>query len=258
MPVSYSEVIIFLLIFMRISGLFIAAPFLASRVIPRTVKVGLAFIISIVVFPLVSKPSVPLGTNVALALAVIKEVMVGYLLGLLVAFIMSAIQIAGRLMDFQMGFAMVNVVDPQYGGHVPLTGQIGYVFTLLVFLAVNGHHFLLRTLVGSFSAIPLLNFSLISTGMGAILRLFITSFVLALRIASPVMGALFLASVALGIIARTVPQMNVFVVGLPAKIVIGIAVLVLMMPVYLWSLEAIFSGSFDQVLEALFGTFGGR
>lgn len=245
-------VITTLLIAVRISGLFISAPFFSSRLIPMRVKIGFVFLFALVVLPIVEAPPVLIKSNMMLIGALAKELLVGYLLGLMVTMVFSIIQIAGRFIDFQIGFAIVNIIDPQYGTQVPLTGQFAYIFTVLVFLTINGHHYLIMALNNSFSQIPLLYFTLSVEGVAPFLSLFYTSFLLAVQISLPVVGALFLASVALGIVARTVPQMNVFVVGMPAKILLGFLVLMLAIPAYLLLLERIFGRYLPEAVRILY------
>ncbi|AXM87872.1 MULTISPECIES: flagellar biosynthetic protein FliR [Anoxybacillus] len=223
----YTYVPTFLLIFARVASFFATMPLFSYRNVPNVHKIGFAFFISwIMFFSLDPKPIDIDGTYMIL---LIKEVLVGLLIGLVAFIVMSAIQIAGGFIDFQMGFAIANVIDPQTGAQSPLMGQYLYTIVLFFLLSVNGHHLLLDGIFYSYQFIPLER--LISFGNGQIaeqvVRLFQAMFVIALQMAIPIVGCLFLVDVALGIVARTVPQMNIFVIGLPVKIIVSFVLFVI-------------------------------
>src|SRR5690606_4570787 len=159
-----------------------------------------------------------------------------------------------------IGFGMVNVIDPQTGMQIPMMAQFKFAVAMLVLFVVNGHHALLLALSQSFSVLPV-GFAHMS---GAVARVGIDAFgqmfVLALRIALPVVAALFVTDVALGIVARTVPQINVFFVGIPLKIGVGLVILVVVLPVYVAVIGRILGGhgemmqALTQLIEALRGS----
>src|SRR5699024_531370 len=144
-------------------------------------------------------------------LLIIKELFIGLLIGLISYIILSAVQIAGGFIDFQMGFAVANVIDPQTGAQSPLIGQYFYIFALLFLLSVNGHHLLIDGMIKSFQVISLDQIvPLRELPLGSfIINHFNQMFIIAFQMAIPLVGCLFLVDVALGIIARAVPQLNV-------------------------------------------------
>lgn len=190
--------------------------------------------------------------NGAYFLLIMKEALVGILVGFIAYLILSAIQIAGGFIDFQMGFAIANVIDPQTGAQSPLTGQYFYIITLLFLLSVNGHHLLIDGVYYSYQFIPI-DQAWIPFGdenmVEYVVKSFSSMFMVALQMAIPVVGSLFLVDVALGIVARTVPQLNVFVVGLPLKI--GVSFIVI------FAVMAIMMGVVSQLFELMLGTMRG-
>jgi flagellar biosynthesis protein FliR len=247
----------FLLIFVRVTSFFLLMPLFSYRSIPNTHKIGLGFFLAWIIFYSVDAPA--LEINGAYYLLIMKEALVGLVIGFISYLILSAIQIAGGLIDFQMGFAIANVIDPQTGAQSPLMGQYLYTISLFFLLMVNGHHLLLDGIFYSYQAIPL-DQPWIPFGDEAMaeymLRAFNSMFVSAFQMSVPVVGCLFLVDVALGIVARTVPQLNVFVVGIPLKIGVSFIVLVAVMSVLLYVVSQLF-GAMASTMKGLMDLIGG-
>jgi flagellar biosynthetic protein FliR len=227
MEALYTYFPAFLLVFARVASFFVTLPLFSYRNIPTTHKIGLAFFTSWIMFFTIEKK--PLAIDGIYLMLIIKEVLVGLFIGLIAFMIMSAIQIAGGLIDFQMGFAIANVIDPQTGAQSPLMGQYLYTFALLFLLTLNGHHLLLDGVFYSYRLIPLDQLFLPfgeEAVVEAMIKTFQSLFVIAFQMAIPIVGSLFLVDVALGIVARTVPQLNIFVVGLPIKILASFIILI--------------------------------
>lgn len=189
--------------------------------------------IAILVFPFVGIPdAITQDFNIAMfVVSVMKELVIGMTIGYTSLFLMAAVQFAGRLIDTQMGFAMTQVVDPFNNSPTTVAGQFQILIYSIVFLMINGHYFMLIALVKSFEMIPLFGMHMPTESM---LEFFITIstrlFFLAFKLAGPVFAVLTLGSLSLGIVARTVPQMNVFFVGIPMKIGVGLMVLGFALP----------------------------
>ncbi|TKC18671.1 flagellar biosynthetic protein FliR [Robertmurraya kyonggiensis] len=240
----------FLLIFVRVTSFFLMMPFFSYRTIPATHKLGFGFFLAWIMFYTIDAPV--LEINGAYFLLIMKEALVGLLVGFIAYLILSAIQIAGGFIDFQMGFAIANVIDPQTGAQSPLTGQYFYMVSLLFLLSVNGHHLLLDGVYHSYEFIPI-DQPWISFGDEEIvifvLKAFSYMFMIALQMSIPVVGSLFLVDVALGIVARTVPQLNVFVVGLPIKIGVSFIIIIAVIGVMM----GVVSQVFEQMLVTMRG-----
>lgn len=240
----------FLLIFVRVTSFFLTMPLFSYRTIPASHKIGSGFFLAWIMFYTVDAPV--LEIDGAYFMLIMKEALVGLLVGFIAYLILSAIQIAGGFIDFQMGFAIANVIDPQTGAQSPLTGQYFYIISLLFLLSVNGHHLLLDGIFYSYEFIPI-DQPWIPFGdenlVEFVLHSFSYMFMIALQMSIPVVGSLFLVDVALGIVARTVPQLNVFVVGLPLKIGVSFIVIVAVMAVMM----GVVTQLFDYMLVTMRG-----
>ncbi|MFF2089024.1 flagellar biosynthetic protein FliR [Paenibacillus sp. NPDC058174] len=246
---------IFLLIFCRITAFFVVAPLFSMRGVPNAFKIGLGFFISFIVFMTygMKQTVVP---DAQYILFIFREVLVGLLIGYIVYLFFTVVQTAGALMDLQIGFAMANVVDPMTGTSAPLLGNFKYMLLIMIFLIMNGHHYLLTALMDSYQWIPLDNELFGRLYEGSITE-FLTkavghTFMLALQIAAPLTVSMFLTDAGLGFLAKTAPQYNVFVIGIPLKIIIGLFVLILLMPGMAVLFDKLFAILFDN-LEQLFG-----
>ena len=255
MDLIVKNVPIFLLIFCRITSFFVVAPLFSMRGVPNTFKIGLGFFISLIVFMTYGmNQSIPLDAQYLIY--VVREVLIGLLLGYVVYLFFTIVSTAGALIDLQIGFAMANVVDPLTGISSPLFGNFKYMLMIMIFLMMNGHHYLLSGLMDSYQWMPLSNefFSRIYDGSITefLTRTFATTFMVALQVAAPVTVAMFLTDVGLGFLAKTAPQYNVFVIGMPLKIIIGLFMIFLLMPSLAVVFERLFSMLFEH-LEQLFG-----
>lgn len=234
------NITVFLLILVRVSAFFIAMPFFSYRTIPAIQRIGLAALLSYMMYFTFDIGS--FEVNGEYILLILKEAMVGLVIGLLGAIIMSAIQMAGGFIDFQMGFAIANVIDPQTGAQSPLLGQFFNILSFLLLLTLNGHHLLLDGIFYSYQFIPMdtgWNFGS-EAFAGHIMETFGAVFAIAFQMSVPVVAVLFLVDLALGIVARTVPQLNIFVVGFPIKIGVSFIVLFIMMGVMIAVMKNLF------------------
>ncbi|GGD68257.1 flagellar biosynthetic protein FliR [Paenibacillus nasutitermitis] len=188
-------------------------------------------------------------------LAIIREILVGVLLGFTAYLFFAAIQTAGGFMDLQIGFGMANVIDPMTGASSPLLANLKFMVATLIFLSVNGHHFFITALLDSYQWVPLSNslFSHIYKGNIStfLVHTFAETFMLALQMSAPIIVAMFLTDVGLGFLARTAPQYNIFVIGIPIKIIVGLLMLVVLLPGMLAIFEHLFTQLFAAMQELL-------
>lgn len=247
---------VFLLIFARVLAFFVTMPLFSYRTIPTMFKIGFSFFMALIMLNTVDAATLLIDHTFIFLL--IKEVLVGLFIGLIAYIIISALQVAGGFVDFQMGFAIANVMDPQTGAQSPLTGQYFYMFALLFLLAVNGHHLIIDGIYNSYTFIPLESFVPFGdrTIADFVIESFNYMFVTAFQMAIPIVGTLFLVDIALGIIARTVPQLNVFVVGLPLKILVSFLAIFVFLALYITIVENLFSAMF-RTMRQLMQLFGG-
>lgn len=247
-----SQIGFFLLIFARVTGIFSTAPIFGSRNVSVVIKAGFAVALTYILFPLVfnSKAIIP-DAFLGYFFLVIGEFLIGLIIGFASSLVFSAIQMAGQILDMQIGFGIVNVLDPQSGQQLPLVGNFKYILALLVFLATNSHHMLLAALFTSFKLIPLTGSVFQPNLAEVIVDMVGGTFIIAMKISFPVLLSLLLTDIALGVLARTMPQMNIFVVGVPGKIIVGLFVLSLALPFYIMFLEVVFSGMYKDIYRLL-------
>ncbi|MDZ7373519.1 MAG: flagellar biosynthetic protein FliR [candidate division KSB1 bacterium] len=213
------------LAFVRVLSGLVLFPLLGDRRFPMMARVGLAAFLAVLLLPSLNGLRLPPQPAVKLVWLVVKEVAVGLVLGFVSFQIFHGMHLAGQIVGFQMGFAVVNVLDPQTQEQVSLTGEFQYIVAVLLFLVVDGHHMLLTALARSFELVPPFSVALDPQLASSLVRVTAEVFLIGVKIAAPAMAALFLANVALALLARTVPQMNVFVVGFPIGIAVGLAAL---------------------------------
>ncbi len=248
---------VFLLVLARTSGIFLISPFFGSTNIPMQIKAGAVFFITIVLFPVIDLQGTAMLPNSLLAysMLIITELIIGWLIGFVGFVLFSAINLSGQLIDMQIGFAMVNVLDPTIGQTVPLVGSFLYNLCILIFLSTNGHYIILSALVESFSLIPPMTAHFDGKIVMFVINMVGNIFSTGIKLALPVLFAVLLTNVGLGVLARTMPQMNIFVVGIPAQIIVGIFVIGIMLPFYVIFLDVIFNelyGSITTMLQAIY------
>lgn len=243
---------IFFLVLTRMTGLFIIAPIFGRKNIPVYFKVGLAFFMAVLLVN-TQNPGITINyINLwGFAILVIKEMLVGITIGYVSFIVFTAIYVAGQLIDMQIGFGMVNVMDPISNIQVPITANFYYIICMMLFLVGNGHHMLINALFDSFKIVPLGTAIFSGALMDNILRIFGNIFSIGFRISSPIIAAVLVTDIALGIMSRAVPQLNVFVVGMPLKIIIGLLVMVLTFPSFISIVEGLTSDAGKEMLRFL-------
>lgn len=246
---------VFLLIFCRITAFFVVVPVFSSQGVPTTFKIGISFFVALVVFS-ANGTGITIPQDFSYILLIMREVLIGLLLGFIGYLMFMAIQTAGSFIDIQIGFGIANVIDPMTGTSAPILGNFKYMIALLMFLSMNGHHHLLDAIVYSYKWIPMNNDLFLHMVDGSLseflVRTFAQSFVLAFQMSAPLVTALFLTDVGLAFLARTAPQYNVFVIGVPLKIIIGIALLLVLMP----GLAVLFQNLFEIMFESMENLLG--
>ena len=237
---------IFLLVFIRATGIFIITPIFSRRNVPNILKIGFAFFITLIVYNLLNLDIV-IYDDLRMVGLIIQEFAIGLILGFIAYAFFTSLYVAGQIIDVQIGFGMVNVLDPQHNVQLPITGNFYYILAVLIFLLVNGHHTIITALVDSFQLIPIGEFTINVFVVNQMIDIFGQVFIIGIKIAIPIVATMFLANVLLGILARTVPQMNVFVVGMPFKIIVGLLVLIFTLPIIVPVFEYIYDNIFTQI-----------
>ena len=212
----------FLFALMRISLILFLMPFFGGQTLPATAKAALCLTLTLARWPRLPLIGAQMPSHPsALAVMFGAELLLGLILGMVIRFVFAAIQTGGQLIGFQMGFAMVNVVDPDSGASEAVTAHFMYMVSLLTFLAINGHLYLLSGLMKSFDLLPPGSILISPRLTDQIFALSGQIFVLAIQIGAPVIAAILLVDLALALISRASPQMNVLIIGFPIKISVG-------------------------------------
>ena len=225
------------------------APVFGARGVPSLVRLGLAASLSVIVYPLIyaAKPPIPIELLPYVAV-VLKEVLVGLVIGFVIYTLTAVLQGAGQLIDFQMGFTMGAAIDPVYGVQSPMMGNFQMILATMLLLATNSHHYLIAAMVKSYAYIPI-NPSNLPSNYLFYAQLVAQVFALAIQISMPVFGALLVSDVGVGLLSRTVPQLNIFSIVFPVKILFGFIVLFFSIPFFGESVAHLFDMNMAWVLE---------
>ncbi len=239
----------FLLTTFRVAGVMIAAPLFGQSHIPAQVKVMLALMFGYFLFPLVSTQTLALDPGLLpLVMMGLRELVFGLIIGFLFQLVFLGVQYGGGLLGYQIGYALVNVIDPTTSENVPIIGQFKMIIATLIFFIIDGHHTILQALFESYSVVPLGHVAFRPPAIEEVLKLSGSVFAIGIKVAAPVLVTLFITDIVLGIVARTMPQLNLLIVGFQVKIGVGLLMLVISLPIF----NFLFAKIFNQVsLESL-------
>jgi flagellar biosynthesis protein FliR len=234
----------FILVLLRVSAIVVMIPVFTHRSIPVRVKGGLSLLVAVLVFPVVRDVMPSLSAKGGLLPMVVRmagELMIGITIGFAVRFIFVGVQYAGEFIGIQMGFNMASVLDPMSNLQVSVISEMLYMMAMLVFLSINGHHIFITAIADSYRIVAPLSFHFSGSLMQAIMELSMDMFMVAIKISTPVVAVLLFTNLGLALIARTVPQVNILVVGFPIQIAVGLIFLGLTTPLFLKVLEQYFA-----------------
>jgi flagellar biosynthetic protein FliR len=229
---TVAQIEVWLLVLVRVSVLVFLLPILITEEVPTRFKAGLSFFLSIVIFPALPAASIPIPANLmAYILLALKEIYIGAVMGFAGTFIFAGLRFAGAWIDSETGFNMTQIMNPMAGEEDTALAHLIFILFILILLETGGHVFYLQALAESFRLIPLTGAHMASGGMVAVFATMTAeSFLLGMKVAAPVVATLFVSSIALAIIARIMPQMNVWMVGMPMKIALGMMTLMFALP----------------------------
>jgi len=227
---SSQEIPLFLLVFLRIAGFLFASPIVGSRTIPPQGKVGLGLFLALLLHPLLRRFPSPLPEDpLAFILGAVGEILVGITLGYTTRLLFAGALMAGELIGLQMGLNVASILDPS-SSPIPVMSQLLDRLMVLVFLSADGHHLMIQALGRSFHWIPPLGAGNWGLGAEALLWLFGSTVILAVKLAAPVLAATFVVHVTLALVGRAAPQMNVMLIGLPLTLYLGLLVFLAALP----------------------------
>ncbi len=213
----------YLLVLMRVAPILFLMPALSSRSLPNLLKIGLTLTIGLILLPGVKiDPALLPSDPYSFGFFLIAELMIGFILALSVQIVFAGIQVGGELASFQMGLSMANVVDPASDINSPIISEFLYLLTLVLFFAVDGHHWFFQAVGQSFLLLPPGEIHLQPGIYRHFMHLLGNLFVIAIKISAPVMAVLIFTQIALGILAKAVPQVNILMTSFPVTIGLGL------------------------------------
>lgn len=227
MTITLSNFEIYLLILVRMSGFVYTGPFFSQRNVPVRVKSGIAIFISIIVFFAIPLSLPEYYGIIGFSIIVIKEAIAGALMGLFSNIAYQILAYAGQIMDMQIGFSMVSQLDPNTGYQTTITATFYSHLVMLMMIITNLHHYFIKAVVDSYKVIGLGEAILSPNMYQLMLRFIVDYFIIAMRIVLPIFAAILVVNTVLGILAKVAPQMNMFVIGMQLKILVGLSVLYL-------------------------------
>lgn len=257
---EWQTLTLFLYITARVSGFILFNPLLGRNNIPGIVRAGLVLVISVFTASIVTQTATVEVPNsiMVFAVRVLVELLVGFMLGMIVNFFLVIPQLAGQVIDTQMGMTMNQIYDASSNANMSTTSVLLNALMVLLFFVGNGHHTLFRLLITSGDLVPfggmVLDFEIMTS---ALLAIFVEAVILAVKLAMPILAAELIGQVGMGILMKVIPQINVFTINIDIKILIGLVMLLMLVsPIseFLLEAEAIM---LDRMEEALRLTGGG-
>lgn len=250
---SYAEIETALLIMIRVTIVMSIIPVFSAAQIPRLARIGLGLFITFVIYRVVPPMHVSLDLY-ALVGAILSQVVVGLIFGFVSYLVFMGIQLAGEILDIQIGFAVANVINPLNQQSVTVIGEFELTLASLIYLISNSHHLLFQGIGGSFNLLPLPYIGLDPSVAGNVTTFFTQASLIIFKVAAPAAIALFIVNVALGLMARVAPQMNVFVVGFPLQIGVGLLMIAVSIPLLGFVIPQLYGqvpGQLDAVMRGM-------
>jgi flagellar biosynthesis protein FliR len=241
----------FLLTFARMVGFFVQAPIWGSGHMKSHISIGFLAMMTFLIWPQVPLPSELPGGPIALILLIITQIFVGLVIGYVSFIPMAMAQFGGEMMDIQMGLSSAAQYDPSSKGTINLIRRLKFYLAMIFFLLVDGHHVLIHAAAKSFEIVPLTGTRFSGMLIGELIKMTGSIFYVGVQIALPVLGALLMIQIALGIMAKVAPQMNVFMLSFPLNILTGMTLLTAAMPLFIKRLPQLFESNVDLIIETL-------
>ncbi len=246
----------FFLLLIRITGIFTSAPVIGAESMPAQVRIMSALTLSMLLLPteiaIRGPVQIPPQTYI-FGLIVVKEILLGLLLGFVASFVIEGVKLAGEMMGIQIGFAMVSVIDPESQQEESIVGSLNYLIFTLIFLFINGHHLIIEALDQSLRVVPL---GLINYSGGFVSEIFNRApefFTIGIKIAAPVVVPLIMLSVVLGIISRAVPRLEIFLISFPVNILMSFLIIIYYMEdLARYFIYLINSNIFDEITRIIY------
>ncbi len=221
-PISIEEILRFAIVLMRITGLMLFAPFFGSQSIPVHSRIIFSLLLTLALTPAMPLKTLPTGAGMGdIVPMFLGEIMFGVILGLAASFVFAGFQFAGQIVSFQLGFSLINLIDPQSNVEAPVFSFLNNYIALLFFLLLNGHHWFLLAINDSFNYLPIGGIQLDAPLVERMVQLSSEVLTIGLRLAGPVIAVSVITDVVMGMLGRAAHQVNILIVGMPLKLLIG-------------------------------------
>lgn len=244
--------IVTILVFTRMASMFGLVPIFGATNTPIITKIGLIFFTSLIMVPAQLQGfNIEVNTFLDLGSLIIMEAIIGFSMGLITTIIINAFYLAGSLVDRNMGFAMVFVIGAQDESQLPVSANVFYIFSMMIFIILNVHHALIKALYLSYTTMPI--------GSNPVMRLIVFNFTdvltytfdMGFRLAAPFILTVLIANILLGLLSKAMPGMNVFMIGMPLKILVGLMLFSLVITVYGPTVESIFEQMMNYIYQLI-------
>ncbi len=255
--ISEANIVGFVMVATRIAGLFAVAPIFGSKGTPPQVRGGIALVITFALAPIAGIDTVVDTDISSMIFGLGGEFLLGLSMGFLMQLLFTSIQAAGQTVDMMIGFAMANIIDPLTSFQATIIGQFYNLIAVLVFFTIDGHILLIRGLAQSFSIVPVGQAAPSPELFGILIRAFGDIFIIALMIAAPVVGTIMVVDMFLGVMAKAMPRMNVFFVGFPLRIGVGLVFVGLGMTYVVPFISDVLMGGLSTIGDLMLSSGGG-
>ncbi|WP_291572722.1 fused FliR family export protein/FlhB family type III secretion system protein [Clostridium sp. UBA4548] len=223
--------VVFFMVFLRFTSLIFSVQAFFPSDTPALLKIGLSMVISIVITPFLDSSSVvSINSMMGIIPIAFKEIIVGLSMGFVINLIFSMAQMAGQMMDFSIGFSMMTLFDPIASENLSVMGRLLYWISLIVFILVDGHLIVIKALIDSFNVVALGSFTFLTQHSTYMIHLIFEFFIIGVKIAIPIILILLITEIVLGLVSRVMPQLNVMIMGMPIKLLVGLSAFGLLIP----------------------------
>lgn len=249
----YEYVLVVVLVFTRIAAMFSIIPIFGARNTPTMTKIGLIFFLSLILVPLqLENFDVALDTFFEFGALMVNESIIGFSMGLVTLIIMNVFYLAGSLVDRNIGFAMVSVISAQDESQMPVSANLYYIFAMMIFVITDVHHELIRAVADSYKTMPIGATPIMGLITFNYVEVLSFTFEMGFRMAAPFILTVLIANILLGMLSKAMPGMNVFMIGMPLKILIGLFLFGIVIASYPEFIKFIF----DEMMKYIYQLIG--
>lgn len=249
--VNLQQFLIFILVFTRLTSFIFYVPLFFPSGVPQRYKVVLSLLLTFVMVPIIGKNAPEINNNLYFIVLICKEISVGLLLGFITTIVFQIVQMAGQFLDFQVSFSMSAVFDPLSNETATILGRFFYMLCMIVFILIDGHHLVIASLAESFNLVGIGALSFKPEIFTYMVHVIIEFFYIGFKMAVPIIFIIIITDFTLGLVARVMPQLNIMMLGIPIKIMLGLLTVSLSVPV----LMKMIINNLDQMSQAIKGLF---